>query len=150
MEKKETYKITLKKIMQNLVIAILILIYFIISRYLNIQISSLAILLVSIITFEIAYHKDRGDIAINGIEILILAVHTLIMNYIIKKNSILLEKYILFSSCVVIIYYTLKLMLIYTQGKRNYVKGFSDIHEIVRNDPTKKEAQKRKKEKENN
>ena len=43
-----------------------------------------------------------------------------------------------------IIYYFLKGILIYTSEKRKYLSSLSDIHEIVSNEPIKKEAKKRK------
>ena len=111
----------------------------------GLKIASLIVLLLTIIIFEIAYHKDSGKIAIHGIETLILAFHTLTIWHIVNKLNISFETYILFSTYAFAIYYILKSILIYTNEKRKYLKSLSDIHEIVSKEPIKKEAKKREK-----
>ena len=143
MKAKENNKIICRKILQNLIIINFIFLYLLIAKFIDTKISSIVILFISIIIFEVAYHKDDGIIAIYGIEILVLAFHTLIMRYIIVKNNIFFGTYINYLVIVIIIYYMLKMMIIYTNEKRKYVKSLSDIHEIVNKEPIKKEAKKR-------
>lgn len=151
---EENNKIIRKKIFENLIIAIAVMLYFIVINFANlrveenillngIKIASLIVLFLSIIIFEIAYHKDSGKIAIYGIEILVLSIHTLTIWNMINKINISFQKYILFSTYAFAIYYVLKAIIIYTNEKRKYVKSLSDIHEIVSNEPVKKEAKKR-------
>ena len=102
------------------------------------------LLFLSILIFEVAYHKDNGKLAINGIEILVIAFHTLTIWYVINRSNLSFQSYLLFSTYAVLIYYILKSIIIYTEGKREYLKSLSDIHEIVNNNPIKKEAKKRK------
>ncbi|MDO4975575.1 MAG: hypothetical protein Q4E61_04610 [Alphaproteobacteria bacterium] len=153
-EEKENNKIIRKKIFENLIIAIAIMLYFILINFAylrmeetvllkGIKIASLIVLFLSIAIFEVAYHKDSGKIAINGIEILILAFHTLTIWHIVNKMNISFETYILFSTYAFAIYYIFKSILIYTNEKRKYLKSLSDIHEIVSKEPIKKEAKKR-------
>lgn len=153
-EEKENNKIIRKKIFENLIIAVAIMLYFILINFsyirideaimLNgIKIVSLIILLLSIAIFEIAYHKDSGKIAIYGIEILVLAFHSLTIWHVVNKMNISFQTYILFSTYSFAIYYVLKSILIYTKEKRKYLKSLSDIHEIVSKEPIKKEAKKR-------
>lgn len=150
-------KETMKKISKNLLLAIAIMIYFVAINYVYIKIGgqnlqqgtkiiSLIILLLSITTFEIAYHKDNGIIAINGIEILVLAIQSLTTWVTILRLKIDTNTYILISACTFTIYYVLKSMIIYTLDNRKYLNSLSDIHEIVMNEPIKKEAKKRKSE----
>ena len=150
-------KETMKKISKNLLLAIAIMIYFVAINYVYIKIGgqnlqqgtkiiSLIILLLSITTFEIAYHKDNGIIAINGIEILVLAIQSLTTWVTIERLKIDTNTYILISACTFTIYYVLKSMIIYTIDNRKYLNSLSDIHEIVMNEPIKKEAKKRKSE----
>ena len=148
-------KIILRKIFKNLIILVLIIFYF---NLINItyittnenlitlitSISSIVLLFLSILLFEVAYHKDNGKLAINGIEILVIAFHTLTIWYVISRSNLSFQSYILFSTYAVLIYYILKSIIIYTEGKREYLKSLSDIHEIVNNNPIKKEAKKRK------
>lgn len=156
-EEKENNKLIRKKIFKNLIIAIAMMIYFIIINFSyirvdenlllhGIKIASLVILFISIVTFEIAYNKDSGSIAINGIEVLVLAIHTLTIRIVVNKFKIDFDKYILYSTYTFAIYYVLKSMIIYTIEKKKYLDSLSDIHEIVNNEPVKKEAKKRKNE----
>ncbi len=157
MEKeKENNKMIRKKVFENLIIAIAMMLYFILINFSylrmeedmllkGLKIASLIVLLLTIIIFEIAYHKDSGKIAIHGIETLILAFHTLTIWHIVNKLNISFETYILFSTYAFAIYYILKSILIYTNEKRKYLKSLSDIHEIVSKEPIKKEAKKREK-----
>ena len=56
------------------------------------------------------------------------------------------KSYMLISSGIVVIYYVLKVIIIYTKDKKEYLKGLSDISKIVKEDePIKKEAKKRNK-----
>ena len=154
-EEKEKNKIVRKKIFENIIIAIAIILYFVIINFSysrmvedmllqGIKMASMGILALSIVTFEIAYHKDSGRIAINGIEILILAIQTLTIWTVINRLKIEFNKYILFSTYAFAIYYVLKSIVIYTIEKKKYLDSLSDIHEIVSNEPVKKEAKKRK------
>ena len=156
-EEKENNKLIRKKIFENLIIAIAMMIYFIIINFSyirvdenlllqGIKIASMVILFMSIVTFEIAYNKDSGSIAINGIEVLVLAIHTLTIRIVVNKFKIDFDKYVLYSTYTFAIYYVLKSMIIYTIEKKKYLDSLSDIHEIVNNEPVKKEAKRRKNE----
>lgn len=154
-EEKESNKIIRKKIFENIIIAIAMMLYFIIINFSylrmeestllqGIKIASMIVLFFSIIIFEVAYHKDSGKIAINGIEVLVLAIQTLTIWTVINRFKIEFDTYILFSTYAFAIYYVLKSIIIYTIEKKKYLDSLSDIHEIVSNEPVKKEAKKRK------
>ena len=69
------------------------------------------------------------------------ASRTLIFNFDFKTYSLV-------ASYIYAIYFMLRCVIIYTKGKKEEIEKFSDIKEIVKKDePTKKEATKRKKEK---
>ena len=153
---KENNKIIMKKIFENLIILVAITLYFVIISFSHlrltevtffkeIKIASMIVLGLCILIFEIAYHKDSGKIAIYGIEILSLSIYTLTIWTLINKLNITLHKYIIYSVFTYVIYYFLKSIIIYTSEKRKYLSSLSDIHEIVSNEPIKKEAKKRKK-----
>ena len=55
-------------------------------------------------------------------------------------------KYLEISAIVFSIYYALKAIIIFTIEKKNTLKQLSDISEIVKEEPIKKEATKKKKE----
>ena len=154
-EEKENNKIIRKKIFENLIIAIAMMIYFIIINFSYLRMdenillqgikrASIVILIFSIIIFEVAYRKDSGRIAINGIEVLVLAIQTLTIWTVINRFKLEFDRYILFSTYAFAIYYILKSIIIYTIEKKKYLDSLSDIHEIVSNEPVKKEAKKRK------
>ena len=156
MDEKENNKIIRKKIFENLIIAVAMMLYFILINFSylrmeedlllqGIKIASLTILFFSIIIFEVAYHKDSGRIAINGIEVLVLAIHTLTIRLLTARFKIDFGKYIVYLAYTFTIYYILKSIILYTIEKKKYLDSLSDIHEIVSNEPVKKEAKKRKK-----
>ena len=139
---------------KNILIAVIIMIYFIIinSMYykfdntmlLNIlKVLSIAVLFFGIIVLEIAYRKEKGNLGINAIEIIVLAGHTLSITHIVQLQKFEFANYILVSSYIFSIYFLLKSIIIYTKEKRDYLKSLSDIREIVVNDPVKKNATKK-------
>ena len=78
----------MKKIGKNLSRALCIIIYFIILFFAytrmnldrlaqDIQVFSGAFLILGILALEKAYKKDSGEVAITGIELLVLSIHSL-------------------------------------------------------------------------
>ncbi len=153
-EKKEIgYK---KQVIINLIILIGIVLYSYIINHISgsiekekftyiSKIISFCFLFLSIIIFEISYNKDNGTVAIYGIEVLILSISTLISFNMIQKLNITFQQYINFECITYLIYYVMKFLILYTNKKRNYLRSFSDIQEIVKSEPMKKEAYKRNK-----
>ena len=146
----------MKVIFKNLLKAIGIMCYFIIlnfaytrmntDRLINdIEVFSGIFLVIGLVMLEIAYKKDSGKSAISGIELLVLSMHSLSINHIISFYKYDFRFYLLVSSYVFAIYYVLKSVVIYTKEKREYLKSLSDISEIVKEEPVKKEAEKRRK-----
>lgn len=147
----------MKKIGKNLSRALCIIIYFIILFFAytrmnldrlaqDIQVFSGAFLVLGILALEKAYKKDSGEVAITGIELLVLSIHSLSIMHMITLLKYDFKSYMLISSGIVVIYYVLKVIIIYTKDKKEYLKGLSDISKIVKEDePIKKEAKKRNK-----
>ncbi len=145
----------LKNILKNLGAAIFIMIYFITLNilYMNLQenilletvkICSTALLIAGIIIIEIAYKKDNGTLAITGIEVLVLSMHSLFINHVTKVLNYDFRLYLLTSSYVFAIYYVLKTIIIYTKSRKKYLCSLSDVSDIVKKDePTVREAKKR-------
>lgn len=151
---EENNKIIRKKIFDNLLVAVAIMVFFIVINFayikleqsllLNIiKLASLMVLFLSIGIFEIAYHKDSGRIALYGIEVLLLAIHLLTIFHIVVRFKLTIGSYLVFSAYGFSIYYLFKSILIYTNERKKYLNSLSDIHEIVSNTPEKKEAKKR-------
>jgi len=142
--KKQLPKEEIEKInnilFKNIMIAIGIIVYFIFLNLgkMNIEHSvyttdlkvfSMCTLLAAIIIIEIAYKKDSGEIALYGIEMIILAIATFSLIYI---NLMLSSRYLLIStaiSFIFAIYYLIKSMVIYLRKRRQYF--VNDIKEIM-------------------
>lgn len=152
----------MKKIFKNLLVAIGIIIYFmiLIVAYNRMNIERLSndikvfagtFLVLGIIALEKAYKNDSGKIAIIGIELLVLAFHSVSITHMINLFKCDFNFYLIISSAIVASYYILKAIFLYTKDRKEYLKGLSDISEIVKEDePVKKEAKKRSTLKEEN
>lgn len=143
-------------IFKNLLKAIGIMGYFIVlnfaytrmnvDRLMNdIEVFSGIFLVLGLVFLERAYKQDSGKIAISGIELLCLSMHSLSINHVITFYQYDFRTYLVTSSYIFAIYYVLKSIVIYTKEKREYLKRLSDISEIVKEEPIKKEAKKRRK-----
>ena len=157
-EKKEVDEKFLKKIYLNVLKAIIVVVYFLVmnlacenmeTQYFErgVQLCTMIFLFISIFIFELAYRKDEDDLAIQGIEILILSAFILTSKHISKKFNFDFKNYSLVASYIFAIYFVLKGIVVYTKGRREIAENLSDIREIVKKDePIKKEATKKKKE----
>ena len=143
-------------VFKNLLKAIGIMTYFIVlnfaytrmnvERLMNdIEVFSGIFLVIGLVMLERAYKQDSGKMALSGIELLCLSMHSLSINHVIAFYQYDFRFYLLTSSYVFAIYYVLKSIIIYTREKRQYLKNMSDISEIVKEEPIKKEAKKRRK-----
>ena len=159
---KEFYKninnVVTGDILANLAYSSMIMIYFlffniqyevvpelILSNYINI--SSIGFLIISILLMEISYKKDDGNIAIYAIEFMALAIFTILTKHIPQLIGYGTQTYILVGSYLFAIYYMLKSTILYTRERQEELNQFSDIKEIVKEEPVKK-ATKRKNKKE--
>lgn len=142
LSKEEKKKIN-KKIFQNIVMAIGIVIYFIFinlgfsnieqSTYLtDLKVFGAVAIGITIILFEKAYKKDSGEITIYGIEMLIIAICTLLTNYIYKFHYSKYTYIVTSMAMLFAVYYVGKSIVIYVKMKNKALKKASDIHKIVR------------------
>lgn len=130
-----------KSIFQNILIALLIIVYFI---FLNLgfkniktdvyvtdlKVFSMCILLTAIALIENAYKKERGDLAIYGIEMIVLAITTVALIYV---NLMLSTRYMYIVnaiSYIFAIYYLIKSIVIYFKRKKQYF--VRDMKEIMK------------------
>lgn len=141
-------------IFKNLLKAIGIMTYFIIlnfaytrmdlTRLINdIEIFAGIFLILGLVMLEKSYKNDSGKIALSGIELLVISMHSLSINHVITFYEYDFRFYLLTSSYFFSIYYVLKSIIIYTREKKKHLKELSDISEIVKEEPIKKEAKKR-------
>jgi len=143
-------------VLNNLVYASMITIYFmffnmyavfteteIFIQYIKIE--SFIFLLFSIFIFEIAYKKDNDEISLNGIEFLVLSIFSLLIQYIPKLLKIDENTYMLAGTYIFLIYYGIKNIIIYTCERKKELDNLSDIKEIVKDEPIKKETKRKNK-----
>lgn len=155
-DKNKIMSDTKKQIIKNSIVVLLIVLFFVgvFVTYSLIQdvmfsriwqIVTMVLVFLSIVIFEIAYKKDDGMFAINGIEVLVFACFALTIEYIKTRFNINVKIYTVVACSVFIVYSVLKLFIIYISGRKKLLDSFSDIPEIVKDDtPKKKIAVKRK------
>lgn len=102
-------------------------------------------LVLGIIELERAYKNDSGQMTLTAIELIVMAFHSISIMHIISAYKYDFRTYLVVSSYAIAIYYVLKSIVIYTKSRRKFLKKLSDIPEIVKEEPIKKEAKKRKK-----
>ena len=94
----------------------------------DLKVFSITSLLISIVLFEKAYKKDSGEIAIYGIETLMLAIITLTLIYI---NLMFSSRYVFIVnsiSCIFAIYYLIKSVIIYIKKRKKcYIDDMKEI-----------------------
>lgn len=140
--KEEENKIN-RKIFENIFIAdvVMIFLYFISLGSLNIEtpifvtdlrVFSMGLIIFTIILFEIAYKKDSGNLAIHGIECLVLSIFMLFSNYIYVMHIKDFHMYVSIFTYVASIYYVAKSIILYKKMKKKYVTSLSDINEITK------------------
>lgn len=145
----------LKKVFKSVLIGIGVIVYLLIiilafermklERLLeDLKIFAGTFLVIGIIFLEQAYKRDDGFKAINGIEMWIISAYTLSMRHAITVLQFDIPTYIWNSVYVVAIYYVIKAFISYTYGKKQYLNSFNDIAEIVKEEPQKKTATKKR------
>lgn len=132
-----------KRLFRNITIAIGIIIYFIfinlgfynletIKFLKDLQVFSITTIAITIIIFEIAYKKDSGELAIYGIESLVLSICTLLTIFILINYKNKFTYIINVISMLFGIYYIGKCIIIYVKMRKKALKRASDIDKIRR------------------
>lgn len=140
--KKESEKMN-NKIFENILYAILIMIYmyFIILGSINIntdafltdlKVFSILTLLCAIVLFEKSYKNSNSNLCIHGIEILLLAIATLSAIYTYSIFVDTFKLLIALESFAFGIYYILKSIIIYIKLRKKYYKKENDIKDIIK------------------
>ncbi len=102
---------------------------------------SAVLLLFSLIVVEIAYHKDSGEWALTGIEIMILSIFALFSPYIFLR---LRNEYLFTIMAFTTVYYVIKIIKLYCNEKNKYLSEISDISEIIKKESQDVKAQEEK------
>lgn len=113
----------------------------------DIQAFSGMFLFLGLLVFEKAYKEENDkkllSLTITGVELIVLSMYSLSIVHITTFFKYDVIKYLELSAGVFSIYYVLKAIVMYTLDKKNSLKKLSDISEIVKEEPIKKEATKK-------
>lgn len=131
-----------KAIFRNMLVAMAVLVYgiFLILGFarieyatyiLDLRVFSIMLILIIIAIYEKAYKKDSGEIAIYGIELLPLAIGTLILPSIFEDQYARFVPLIASVTYVYAIYYIIKSIVQYAKRKSKFLKENQDIKDIV-------------------
>ena len=145
--KKNTIEKIEKEINEKTKLPIIVITYFIFitlgsintiksTRSVDLNIFSFLFLAIAIILFEIAYRKEKGNIAIYGIEFLTIAIFNLFLPYIIFELDENYKRNYLLATSFIAIYYTLKSIYMSIRIKSKYMENISDVKEIVKKEKT--------------
>lgn len=132
-----------KKIFENILIAIVIMVFFgfVSLGALNIESSvfitdlkvfSMGLIVLTVLLFEYSYKKNNGNICIHGIECLILSVFILISIYLYTMYLTKFNLIMASASFIFAIYYVAKSIVIYLKMKKKYFASVNDISEIIK------------------
>ena len=108
------------------------------------RISATVFFIAGLIAFELAYKKDSERIALNGLELMVLAAHAMSIMHVITRYDFSLIAYLTTSQFIMATYFLIKAVAIYTKGKKDYLDSLSDIKTIAKKEELKiKKATKR-------
>lgn len=138
-EEKKIYK----KVFTNIIIAIIIMVYFYLINLgssnietnvfiVDLKVFSMALITLTIILFEYSYKKESIYTCIYGLESFFLALITLFlvygyMIYIDQFNMMIATAAFAFA-----VYYLIKAIIIYVKMRKKYIKNLNDINEIIK------------------
>lgn len=119
---------TRKNILRNLLIAIVVTVYFIfinlgikaipVTEYmLDLKTFAIFIVIIAIVIFERAYKKDENYLAIHGIETVVVGIETLILLQLYSVKSEYLNYVLCGITLGMILYYFLKSLVIFIKEK---------------------------------
>ncbi len=130
-------------IFQDLIVAIIIMMYFCIINFSyynveshifeeNMKYFALAIIVLTVTAFEISYRKSSVKLLIIGLELFACAILSLYIPYIFLHSTSALRISIMILPVFLVIYYTIKSFIIFKSKQIQYRNNLSDIKEIVK------------------
>lgn len=130
-------------IFQDLIVAIIIMAYFCIINFSyynveshifeeNMKYFALAIIILTVIAFEISYRKNSMKLLVIGLELFACAILSLYIPYIFLHSTSALRISIMILPAFLIIYYAIKSFVIFKSKQLQYRNNLSDIKEIVK------------------
>ena len=96
----------------------------------DLKVFSMSILLIAIVLIEKAYKKEKGEFAIYGIEMIVLAITTVGLIYVNLMLSTRYEFIVPAISSIFAIYYVIKSVVVNLKLKKKYF--VDNIKEIIK------------------
>ena len=131
-------------ILKNLIVAVIIMIYLLI---INITYSkagenfeeyvkyyACAVVVASVVLFELAYNKNSLFFGIIGTELLGFGIISLFIPYVYLHTTSMIRNIIVLLPAILIVYYIIKSVVILKKGKVDYENSLSDIKDILKDD----------------
>ena len=100
----------------------------------DLKVFSIISVAITICIFEYAYKKDSGEIAITGIEILLVSFFILSLYYVLQYKFFDYQYYLLLFTGIFLVYYLLKSFIIYIKENHKYRRTAKEIKNIVSKD----------------
>lgn len=97
----------------------------------DLKVFSIISIAVTIFIFEYAYKKDSGQLAITGIEVLLVSFVILSLHYILQYKIFDYQYYLLLFASIFLVYYIAKTIIIYIRENYKYRTTAKDIKNIV-------------------
>lgn len=130
-------------IFQDLLVAIIIMAYFCIINFSyynfennvfeeNMKYFALAIIILTVIAFEVSYRKNSVKLLIIGLELFACGILSLYIPYIFLHSTSALRISIMILPAFLVVYYGLKSFIIFKGKQLQYRNNLSDIKEIVK------------------
>lgn len=98
------------------------------------KVFSMIFVTITVGTFEFAYRKDNGRVAIVGMELLVFSVIILYVPQIYGNVDQLICQVLLLTPLFCSIYYMAKSIWIYWKTEKEYQNNLSDVKEIVKDE----------------
>ncbi len=131
------------KLFENLIIVSIIMVYLVAlnlgmaniptdTYIVDLKVFSIILLAATIVTFEVGYKKDDGEIWLHGVEVMTVAVLTLYLVYLYSIYYGTYNTVLLIAGIVYLIYFGVKLVVMQRRIEKEYNKSLTDIGEIVK------------------
>lgn len=132
-----------RKSLNNLITAITILVYFLITNILFFNIPQNIFLVIvkvmasisaiaTIAAFEIGYRKKNDSLFLNGFEFFVFSVILLYLPYIYIYKDAIAKIFLMLTSVFFTVYYIIKIGVIYLKTKINHKNNLSDIRDLLK------------------
>ena len=98
----------------------------------DLKVFGMSLLILTIIIFEFAYKKDKGELWIHGIEIMTIAIFTIYLIYLYSIYYNTFVTVVFTATIIYMIYYGIKILFERRHTIKRYNKSITDIGQIVK------------------